>query len=60
MKYYLTVDFIDGLKQEPIENDFHVTPCLTYRYAEEGKKKGHALALEWGYWAVSFAVITLK
>ena len=57
MNSYLKVGFIDGRKQEPKDLDFNITPTLTFANDTVKSKKGYALAIEWGYWAVCLMFI---
>lgn len=56
--------FINGLKQNPIDKDFHITPCLTFSHEEYKSPKGFCFspkgfcfALELGYWALACTII---
>ncbi len=49
--------FINGLKQNPIDKDFHITPCLTFSHEEYKSLKGFCFALELGYWALACTII---
>jgi hypothetical protein len=41
--------------------DFHITPVLTYTYAEsDNHNNGKCLALEWGHWAVYIGYFKLE
>jgi len=55
---------LNGLKQKPIDTDFHITPCLTYGYeaSEENLKLGNAygIAIEWGFWAIILGLFIAK
>ncbi len=51
--------YINGLKQEPKELDFHITPVLTFsRAGKELEEYGTAwgICIEWGHWAIGFGV----
>ncbi len=55
--------YINGLKQEPIDLDFHITPVLTFSRSDKrvvgdlGNAWG--FALEWGHWAFGFGFYTV-
>jgi len=54
------VVLVNGLNQNPVDHDFHITPCLTYGSSdrmEEGYAKG--IGIEWGHWAIVFGIYTL-
>ena len=58
-KYKIKLYALNGLKQNPINTDFHITPCLTYAYdAKLGNAYG--IALEWGFWAIVLALFIVK
>ena len=55
--------FVNGLKQSPIDLDFHITPSLTFSRTDKNEFKdlGSAwgICIEWGYWAVGIGVYTV-
>jgi len=46
--------YLNGLKQNPKDTDFNITPSLVFGYAEDVKDIGFAygLGIKWGFWAV--------
>lgn len=63
-KYKIKIFTLNGLKQKPIDTDFHIMPCLTYAYESnpENLKYGNAygLGIEWGFWAVVIGLFIVK
>lgn len=47
-------------KNEPDDEDFHITPALIFGYAKLPDGKAYGIALQWGYWAVVFGIGTTK
>ena len=59
-KTVIKLKCVDGYKQDPPDNDFHLTPCLTWGYyfhAHLGWARG--LFIEWGHWAIGVAAYTV-
>ena len=58
----IKLKYINGLKQEPRDLDFCITPTIKFARADkneiQGLGKAWGLAIEWGHWAVGFGVFT--
>lgn len=55
-------EHVNGLRQDPKDTDFHITPCLTFaRASKELSDIGSAwgICIEWGHWAFGFGVFTV-
>jgi len=50
--------YVNGLKQEPKNLDFHITPCITFGRSSDRSNWG--LFIEWGHWAFGFACATVQ
>jgi hypothetical protein len=56
--------FMNGLKSNPKDTDFHITPSLIFaRVSKETRKdtcgNGWAIAIIWGHWALGFQNMTI-
>lgn len=64
MKTKSTVKFayVNGLKQNPKDLDFHITPVLTFSRADKydigDLGKAWSIGLEWGHWAIAIGFFT--
>ena len=55
-KYKITPFYLNGLKQNPKDLDFAITPSLVFGSADKEKIKdlgfAYGLGIKWGYWAM--------
>ena len=59
-KSIIKIFYVNGLKQTPIDHDFHITPVLTFGRGDKNEigdlGTAWGIAFEWGHWAVGIGV----
>lgn len=59
VKRFVRFKIINGLRQNPADWDFHITPVLTYSQSIEPEGYAKGLAIEWGHWALAVGLFTI-
>lgn len=53
----IAINVFDGRRQEPSDYDFHVTPGIVFATGRHERAEGFAVAVVWGFWALSLGVM---